>query len=281
MHLVIGAGGLIGQALLRELRRRGLPAQGTDQRPGGSDLLLDLGAPERFTPPAGTGVAFLCAGTGGVEACATSPEATARINVTGTLHVAGRLAKAGYRLVYLSSSYVLDGSGLPGSSAAVSPCCEYGRQKARVEAALPPTAAVVRLTRVAESLRPRLQAWSRALRAGETVEASPSLRLAPVALDPVIAALAGLATTFARGRFHLSAPDDLTYAEVAARLARRLGADPALVQPRDSAGLHWFAPLPRTAVLTPAAPDGRTGWQLPAASHALLPVLATVAENPE
>ncbi|UPY38179.1 sugar nucleotide-binding protein [Sediminicoccus sp. KRV36] len=235
--MVIGADGTLGAALRHAAAARGLAVMGTSRRPGGALLPLDLtAAQESWQLPEAVDTAFLLAGNTNMAACEADPEGTARINVEATLTLARRLAAQGAQVVVVSTNLVLSGrtpNAAPGEAPA--PQNRYAAQKALVEAAMlapefPGPAAILRITKIAESLLPLLRGWAQSLRAGQQLRPFDDLVCAPMPLEAALAALLRIAETRASGLFHLGADLDLSYTEIARRLAATLGADPALVQ---------------------------------------------------
>lgn len=277
MNLVVGASGLIGAALLRELHRRGLPAQGTSRGGGAGLLPLDLARAREAPLPPGIALAFLCGGVTGLGACAADPRGTAAINVVGTAELAARLAHSGAKLVFLSSSLVFSGCGSRRATDATDPCCEYGAQKASAESLLPAGSAVVRLTKVVESLGERMSFWASSLVSGKRVEASSALRFSPLPLRLVADLLAGFSGSFAPGIFQMSPPDDLSYLKAAESLADRLGASRGLVADAPSPGLDLYWRFPASATIVPHAPPGASGWRFPSSGGTLSDFLTDMA----
>ena len=271
MILVVGVDGLIGGELYRKLKASGLDVLGTSRRSGSPHLYLDLGAPENFHMPQDVDVTVMCAGVGNIAACARSPKETSRINVAGTAQIANRAAESGNRFVVLSSSLVFDGqTGSPRAQDPVSPCCEYGRQKAAMESELSGVnCAIVRLTKVVETLRPRFSVWLRDMKEGRAVKASTELRFSPVSLDETVRALCGLVSDFQPGIFHITGDVSFTYHHAAVRLAEEKGLPAGLAVPDASSGLEFFHPVPMTASLAPAAPADCSGWRFSSSSAIL------------
>lgn len=256
MIFVTGAGGLIGRALIETLLVRGIDAEGSARSPGASGLRhLDLQAPGEADLPGNIATAVLCAWNGGVAECASNPTATRAVNVDGNLALIDRLRRSGAKVIFLSTSLVLAGSDT-GPGAALEPCCEYARQKAAVESAVD---TVVRVTKVAETLRPRLGAWASELRSGSTVRAAHWLRAAPVPVREVAAGLAALAVRHQGGIFQMSALQDYSYFEMASVMAERLGLPAGVVQP-DTRCSPFFQAIPSSGSLQPAAPEGCADW---------------------
>lgn len=260
MIFVTGGDGLIGGALLRACAAEGADAEGAAWRGAGGLRALDLSRVAEAELPAGIETAVLCAWSGGVAECKREPERTRACNVNGNVALAARLRAGGAKIVFLSTSLVFSGAQ-SGPGDRVSPCCEYARQKALVEQALDPSVdAIVRLTKVGETLLPRLRGWAEELRSGTPVNAAPHLRLAPVLLSDVAAGLAWLAANFCPGVFQMSARVDHSYLEVARMLAERLGLPEDRVRADDSAGAGLFDVIPRAGSLKIAAPARCPVW---------------------
>ncbi len=260
MILVTGGEGLIGAALRDGLTQRGVACVGSSRRPHPGSVHLDLASVDEAVLPAGLTTAVLCAWQGGVAECAADPAATRAVNVAGNLALITRLRAAGANIMFLSTSLVFSGPGHAPASP-TSPCCEYAKQKCEVEAALDPRRdAIIRVTKVGETLLPRLRAWAQDLRAGNAVQASEALRVAPVMLKEVAAGLGWLAEHFQPGIFQMSARHDSSYFEVAQKLAARLPFAAETLVANRSAGVQLFHPLPSTGALEWASPEGCPVW---------------------
>ena len=253
--IVIGADGLIGQALMAELQRRGWNVVGTTRKAGspGARPQLDLARvpprvadDPRLAPTlADKPVVFFTAAVTGFSRCAQDPEGTRRINVSNTAALAKQLLDRGAFVLYLSSNAVFgDRSGCPTEASIREPSSEYGRQKADCEAALLALAeavsegagvAIVRLTKVVHDAG-LIGEWLRALAEDRDIEAATDLVLSPVSLRFVTEGLIRIAETRRSGIYHLSGDRALSYYEFAHELAGSLGAGPAKPKPVEVRG---------------------------------------------
>ena len=173
-------------------------------------------------------VAFFCAGMTRFADCREQPDVARRVNATAPAALAARLVQKGTRVVLLSTSAVLD-CAVPHMSAerALSPASVYGIHKAQAESeflALGPAAAVLRLTKVLTPDTRLFCGWIAALAGNERVRAFHDLRFSPIMLDQVVAALVEIADRGAAGVLQASGASDISYADAARHLARRLGA---------------------------------------------------------
>jgi dTDP-4-dehydrorhamnose reductase len=237
---VIGAGGFLGRRLLALFRQRFPDAVGTVRPPGGPGLLpLDLAAPDaRPLRLARTGhrAAVICAAVPSLSRCEREPEATGAVNVRGTLALAAQLLDEGVVPVFLSSDYVFGGGQAPyGDEAPATPLCEYGRQKAAVEAGLrrlaPDGHLTLRLSKVYSLERGSatiLDTFAGRLLAGE-VRAADDQRFCPTLADDVVRAAGELLARGTRGTVNLCSPEGWSWHDLAVALAAELGLDAARV----------------------------------------------------
>jgi dTDP-4-dehydrorhamnose reductase len=240
MLLIVGGDSEIGGAVYRALKARGEPVAATTRRPehvAPGRPFLDLAAPlGSWQPPDATTTVCICAAIARLAACAADPVGTAHINVSQTLILVDKLVARGAHILFLSTNQVFDGrSPQTPAEAPHAPISEYGRQKARTEAALREhldhgaPVAILRLSKVVSPSMQLIHDWVEILKAGKPIRAFHDMTLAPVPIDLVCAAILALTRDRARGVFQLTGPSDVTYAEVAHFIAGRLRADPALV----------------------------------------------------
>lgn len=239
-YLVVGADGLIGEALVRRLSGAGKSVLATTRRRSGTAIPFHLDLAEYADASAITGdipVAFLLAGITSISACETDPETSRRVNVTGTLALARDLVSRGAHVVFASTNLVFDGS-VPFAPPhhPVSPQSAYATQKVEAETALLATghASVLRLSKVAETLQPLLTQWATDLAAGRTIHPFVDRKCAPVSLDMVLDALILIGERRQPGIYQLCGTRDFTYAEIASRLAAHMGVAVNAIQPVTS-----------------------------------------------
>lgn len=269
-RLVVGADSVLGTALARQLTLEGIRFVGTSRRKAQADLrLLDLGAPEcTWDLPHRVDVAYILAGVTNMAACEADPTGTAQINVDATLALSRALHRRGAHVIVVSTNLVLSGERPHGAiSDLLAPQNVYAQQKAAVECALCSssfggTSSVLRITKIAESLRGLLGGWAAELRDGRSVSPFDDLICAPMPLKAAIAALCRLGDLRSLGIHHYGADQDISYTMIAKRLARFLGCSPSLVHGTTScaAGIKLPA-LPKFTTLDDA--DTRARLSLP------------------
>jgi dTDP-4-dehydrorhamnose reductase len=238
MFLLVGGDSEIGSVAAAHMRpRRRIVTTTRRSDVGGNRIALDLaGDLSGWEPPAGVTSACILAARARLAECAADPAASTRINVTGTLALAGRLLERGIHVVFLSTNQAFDGHTPDvAADAPPSPVSEYGRQKVRSETALRDLmsrgapAAILRLAKVVSPRTALLRDWTAALAAGKPIRAFHDMTMAPVAAGMVASAIEALMADRATGIFQLSGPRDVSYWEVGCFLAELLGADLALV----------------------------------------------------
>ena len=239
--LIVGGDSEIASATAVHLRQVGFGVAATTRRPDrvtDGRPCLDLGQPvENWPIPDGVSAACFCAAVARLADCARDPEGSARVNVTGTVALAGGLLARGIPVLFLSTDKVFDGT-VPLVPADTPPCpvSEYGRQKAAAEAALGAKmregapVAILRLAKVVSPGIELLRQWLDSLRAGKPIRAFDDMMMAPTPVALVAQVIERLLAERTAGIFQLTGPRDIAYSEVAMHLARSVGADPALVE---------------------------------------------------
>jgi len=266
--LVIGADGAIGTAVAARLEAAGAAVARTSRRGTSADIPLDLAAlPATWSPPPGISAAVLCAAVTSTEACRDRPDEARRVNVEGTLELGRRLADAGVRIVFLSTNLVFDGStAFTPATAARCPRTAYGRMKAEAEERLLALGGttVIRLTKVIGRTLPVIDRWRDSLARDEPIRPLSDLVIAPVSLDLATTVIAAAARETVGPILQVSARADVSYADVATRLAACWGASPDLVLPTSAAELGLaIEHLPLHTTLDASAVRDRLGIEPP------------------
>ena len=133
--LVTGSGGLLGHALLRALRRRGVRTEALTRR----ELDVTRGAAvRRAIGRAAPDVVFHCAAYTAVDRAESEPQRAFAVNESGAAHMAEAAETVGALIVYPSTDYVFSGdSAVPYRPAdATAPLSVYGQSKLAGEAAV-------------------------------------------------------------------------------------------------------------------------------------------------
>ena len=214
MFLIVGGDSEIGAAAFRAMKAQGKAVAATTRRRehvAPDRPFLDLAAPlDDWALPPRTQAVCLCAAIARLAACADDPAASAHINVAQTLALAEKLLARGIAVLFLSTNQVFDGrTPFQRAEAPHSPISEYGRQKARAEAALlrqmenGAPVAILRLAKVMSDTMPLIGGWIKDLTAAKPIRVFNDLALAPTPTDLVCTAIARLAAR-PRSR-HLSA----------------------------------------------------------------------------
>jgi dTDP-4-dehydrorhamnose reductase len=240
MFLIVGGDSEIGAAACRAMKAQGVSVAATTRRRdrvAPDRPFLDLAAPlNGWAPPPGTQAVCLCAAIARLADCADDPQRSAHINVVQTLALAETCLARGIAVLFLSTNQVFDGN-TPHERAEAphSPVSEYGRQKARAEAALlrqmenGAPVAILRLAKVVSDTMPLIGGWIKDLTAAKPIRVFNDLMLAPTPTDLVCTAITALLQDRTRGIFQLTGPRDVTYADIGGFLAAYLDADPKLV----------------------------------------------------
>lgn len=126
--LVLGGGGMLGRALVRSWRRRGLPVLGLGREPADiTDRERLLYWADSFRPD----LIVNCAAYTRVDACEKDRERAMAVNGQAVENVVAAAERAGARLIQVSTDYVFDGSARRpyAEDAATAPISVYGESK--------------------------------------------------------------------------------------------------------------------------------------------------------
>jgi len=106
--LVFGGTGIVGRATVAAARRRGWPALGLAQEQADIERPDEIAAAVAAFRPA---LVVNCAALTQVDACETQRDRAFAVNGAAVGHLAAACARAGARLVHISTDYVFDGRG--------------------------------------------------------------------------------------------------------------------------------------------------------------------------
>lgn len=236
--LIIGVDGSIGRALAEALVARADEVVGTTRREAsggaGARVRLDLADPAvgQVRLPQ-CDVAVICAAMARFADCREKPELARAVNVTAPAALARQVVEAGGHVVLLSTSAVFDcRTPHMKADAPTSPTSAYGRLKAQAEPAVLASgdrASVLRLTKVLTPDNALIGGWVAALMTGRAAEAFSDLTISPMRVCDIVSALLAVVDDRGGGIYQASGAGDISYADIARHIARRLGADPALV----------------------------------------------------
>jgi len=259
--MIIGATGLVGNALLRAWKARGdrVSAATYHCHASGGFLQLDMQDETRVramlaeTRPS---LVAVPAANPYVDYCELNPEETRRVNVEGTLNVARACREIGARMIFFSSDYVFDGvKGIYTEEDAPSPLNEYGRQKVAAEAGVLAYDGRNLVLRASGAYgwqwEPKnfvLQVKSR-LSEGKTMRVASDLRYNPTYVENLAEITVALADTGAEGIFHVVGAEEIGRHEFAVRAARAFGLDARLIEAVPAVRLGSTIPRPKASIL--------------------------------
>lgn len=280
--LITGAGGLVGQALVRHLS--GWPdcdllATGLDAEPrmaarsGGYSPLdvRDGDAMEDVFLDFGPTTVVHCAAISKVETCENDREGAWEVNVDATADLAARCHRHGARLVLLSTDFLFDGAAGPyAEDAPPRPINYYGRTKLAAENAVRASRlrrwAIVR-TSLVFGHGERLQRKNLATLVTSTLQGGGSLQAAcdqwrtPTYAEDLADGIGRLLRFGKDGVFHLSGRESMTALEFARRAAGAFGLDPTRIEPATTEAIHPGYPRPLRAGLVVLRAQAELGFR--------------------
>jgi dTDP-4-dehydrorhamnose reductase len=251
--LISGANETLGKAFATICRDRNLACRLLD--PTAMDI-ADTGSVARAIAQSKPWAIVNAGGDAGIDDAEGDVERCFRENTIGPAVLAGQCARAGIRLLALSSDQVFDGRGHRAwlESDTPAPLNVYGSSQAQGERdvlALLPQAMIVRTgplfgPRDANNFVHRALA---ALARGAPFRAATDVRVSPTYVPDLVRGCLDLLTDGANGIWHLANAGDVSWMELAARAAGLAGFSTSSLQPCTTAELHQIAPRPRQSVL--------------------------------
>ncbi len=197
-----------------------------------------------------------------VDGCELEPERAYHVNALGSRHVAEAAARAGARVLYLSTDYVFDGlgSGHNGGGAynewdATAPVSHYGRSKLggehEVQSMLGPDATIVRASWVVGRFGSNFVKTMLRIGADPTkdvVTVVDDQRGCPTFTADLAPMLRRLAVARLPGVFHVSNEGPVSWCEFAREIFVAAGYDGARIVAIPTSELQPVRPAPRPAV---------------------------------
>jgi len=276
---VLGASGLLGQALVQELKNEQLTALSSKN----VDLRDRTRVQEaiRGSHPA---CIVLAAAYTDVDGCESDRERTFAVNCEGAIHVAEAAREAGSRLIFLSTDYVFDGAkGSPYETTDKrNPINVYGESKARAEERLLdllPDVCIVRTSWLFGLGGKCFPATILKLAAGRPeISVVNDQRGCPTYTTDLASALAQLCRKAVRGIVHATNAGHCTWYDFASAIVR-ISRMTTTVKPVTTAEFPRPARRPAYSVLSPASLHAE-GIHLPDWQDALRRYLAAAPTQP-
>lgn len=252
--LLLGGSGQLGRCL-------------RDRRPGDWELLapesaqLDIRdrlAVDAAVARARPGLIVNAAAYNQVDQAESDPASARAVNADGPRFLAEAAARAGARLVHVSTDYVFDGlSGRPYTETdAARPLNAYGASKLLGEQAVLralPTAVIVRTAWLySEYGRNFVKTILDRARAGQALSVVDDQTGSPTYAGDLAQAIVGLGRLpdAGGGIYHYSGRDVLSWYAFARRIVQLAGCESASLTPRSSSSGHGVAARPRYSVLS-------------------------------
>jgi dTDP-4-dehydrorhamnose reductase len=242
---IVGASGLIGQALFRRLKttRRILGTCLSRPRPGLVPLDIDR---REFSILDGFDWVIVAAGMTNIDRCKLQRQQAWRINVEAVVELAEHLARRKMRIVYLSSDQVFDGNrGRYCEDDSPNPINEYGRMKLQAEQQIrqiQPEAVVLRLSKTYStdcSEGGILAEVIHSLQQGKPYAAAEDQIFNPTEADWLSEQIEAAIERNLAGLYHLADPRIESRYAFACRVAREYGFDPEQIRRVRLSDLHF------------------------------------------
>lgn len=293
--LVTGASGLLGGAVLRELRAHGADVVGWSHTvaaaPDGVRFerveLRDLGATRAAVERAAPDLVVHCAALTDVDACERDPDAARTLNAEAAAAVAAGAAAAGARLLHISTDAVYDGDA-PGAheeDEPPRPLNAYAASKLAGERAVldaHPAALVVRTTMhgwTAQGRRSFSEAILRTLLDGGSPTLFTDVTFSALPVAELARLLRRLAATQVSGPLNVGAADAVTKERFGRMTARAFGLDDGPIRSVRLADLGLPAARPRNCAIAVERMGVLLGGPPPTVADGLRSMAAAAADG--
>lgn len=280
--LVTGAGGMLGQALVRELRGQGEEVVGLSR----SRLdVLDHAAVETALKEYRPNVVVQCAAYTAVDKAENAQEEAFLLNAASTENIAQACQRWGALLVYPSTDYVFSGElGRPyAPTDPVDPINVYGASKVAGEQAarLIPDHLIVRTSwlygRGGRNFVDIISEIAASRKSLQVVSDQVGLPTWTGSLSYVIGRLLKVGAV---GTFHAAdAGEPLCWYEFARRVVKLRGLDPTVILPTSSEEYGALARRPRSSILDCTETEQVIGEPLPNRETSLVEYIASPHDN--
>jgi dTDP-4-dehydrorhamnose reductase len=277
--LVFGSSGLLGQALVRELKDEQLTALSSKD----ADL-RDAARIQEVIRVSRPDWIILAAAYTDVDGCESSRDLAFAVNCEGAINVAQAASEAGSRLIFPSTDYVFDGTkGSPyEANDARNPINVYGESKSRAEERLLEVLPDICIARTSWLFGPGGKCFPATIL--KLAASRPEIavvndqRGCPTFTGDLASALARLCRKSARGIVHATNSGNCTWYDFAQQIVRisRLS---TVVKPVSTAEFPRPARRPACSVLSPASLHAY-GIHMPDWQDALRRYLAAAPTQP-
>lgn len=243
--LIVGASGLIGTALVENFRNRGMVVWGSSRKRSSSqtniirlDLLKATDTKLSRLLPSGISHLFDCTGAESLKFCEEHPVEAKKIILTGAQSLATWANQSKAIMIYLSTSLVFDGqSNFVSSENSKSPNGIYAKLKSSAEDIVLTSSSrnsVIRFEKILHVNTPVLTHWKAQLENDVEVTAFVDRKLSPITLMGAVTAIDIVSTRNMSGITQLSSTTEITYYDLALRLAKKMNVSANLIKPVTS-----------------------------------------------
>ena len=228
MHLIVGGDSVIGQALAKYWRRKGIVFHSStrkkklvsENRPF---INIESGNFQNLNRTYNYDTVILCAAISKLSECEKNPDKTRIVNVVNIFKLAKQLNKSGSFIIFLSTNQVFDGkTPFRKTDDKKDPINEYGRQKNDAEELIKRLNryGILRLTKVVYPELEIFTRWNKSLMNKESIYAHKSISLSPVDINQVVSKIDSIAKRKQTGIFHCSGHVDISYYNFAIQYAK-------------------------------------------------------------
>ena len=222
--LIIGVDSLIGKALYLNLKKR-FKVYGTSRREKNNFLKLNLLSPVREFPIiSNVDVIIFCAGITNIVQCQKKKNLSNKININGLKKVLKKYKNKKNQIIYFSSTCVFDGKKpFQKIRDLRKPLNHYGYQKKICEdLILNNNGLIIRAVKLVETSLSLIKKWKKDLRQGKNIFPYINVNTSLISLKNIVEIIKYSIDKKKSGILHLSAPDEISYLDIAKTIAIKL-----------------------------------------------------------
>jgi dTDP-4-dehydrorhamnose reductase len=238
--------------------------------------LSDAAAVHAWIADAKPDLVLHAAGLTNVDGCETNPALATRLNVTAAATVAQATARAGARLLHVSTDHLYDGSrSMYTETDPVSPVNVYADTKLEAERQVlraHPSAFIIR-TNFYGWGHPARQSFSdwilSGLRRGETLTMFHDVHFTPMLVNDLVDVMLDLAARAEPGIYNVAGGERLSKYAFGVAIASRFGFDPSRITPASADTFAFKARRPHDMSLDTGKTASALGYAMPSAAAGL------------
>lgn len=241
-YLILGGDSSIGKTIINSLKKKNLRFISTTRNKKKikrNNIFFDFEQINDFVIPEDISTVFFCASVTSIEICEKEKKNTRNINVNKTCNLIKKFLKKNIHVIYFSTNLIFNGNNKYFSYLSkYAPQNEYAKQKILVEQFLNKQKnknfSIIRFGKIIFKNDKLLNKWIFNLRKNKNIYVIKNKYISPIYNDDAIEVIKEITFKQKRGVFQISAPDFISYLDIAKIILKKLKKDKKLISVIDS-----------------------------------------------